>query len=632
MCGIFGLLNNKQTFNDKIIKRAFENGKPRGPEYSKIACYSEKLILGCNRLAINGMNELSNQPLTIGNVTLICNGEIYNYTELHEIMGIKSTTGSDCEVIIRMYKKYGFEYTLEMLDGEFALILVDTSDMSSDPIIYVARDPFGVRPLYVLEVDPDFIGPYNSPRSISENDKKVGSNDCIVTTERIIAFASELKMLAPLLGTSGEMKLCQNDVSTVPINRRICANQKTFVIKPFSPGTFSSYSKTFLVNSEWESQTTNKCFFKVSPPKPLLCEQGQMATIARQGIFNHLDNAVKKRVIGTTERPIACLLSGDINSSIIAALVNKYHTSIDKKHRLQTFSIGISGSEDVKQARDVAQFLGTNHTEIIFQPDELFDAIPDVIKIIESYDTETVRASVCDYLICKYISENTDAKVIFNGNGSDEVTGGYLYFLKAPNDFEFDKECRRLLSDIHTFDILRYDRCVCSNGLEPRSPFLDKTFVDYYLSLPIELRNPDTKKYSESNEKCEKYLLRKAIFENAPSLLPQHIIWRTKEISSDGISSASDSWVEFIQKKVKDMKFDIPNSWRHNVPQTLEQTYYRTIYESFYPGTAQTIPYFWMPKFVKANDCSARTLEIYSERENKNKNVFGKIESVSKIS
>ena len=118
MCGIFGVLNNRQTFNDKLVKTAFDKGSYRGPEDSQLACYSEKLVLGFKRLAINGLNSASSQPMTIGNVTLVCNGEIYNYKELYELMGMTPTTGSDCEVIIRMYKKYGFEYTLEMLDGD----------------------------------------------------------------------------------------------------------------------------------------------------------------------------------------------------------------------------------------------------------------------------------------------------------------------------------------------------------------------------------------------------------------------------------------------------------------------------------------------------------------------------------
>ena len=619
MCGIFGVLNNKQTFDDSLIKTCFDKGTNRGPEDSKLAHYSEKLVLGFKRLAINGLNSLSNQPMTIGGVTLICNGEIYNYKELYSLMGITPTTGSDCEVIIRMYKQYGFEYTVEMLDGVFALMLLDESDMSIDPVFHVARDPFGVRPLYVLEVDNEYDkqSQYgNQNRRLSGSVTSGSANNGVVTTERIIAIASEAKMLVPFTGSSGQMKWCQSDVSSAPINRRIYANQKTYSIKAFMPGTFSSYSKSFLVNSEWQQNVVNKCFFKVSPPKSLAwsnaIDDASIQKDAMKCVFNHLDEAVRKRVVGTTERPIACLLSGGLDSSIITALVNKHYTG---KERLKTFSIGMTGSEDVKHARMVADHLGTDHTEIIFGPDELFQAIPEVIEMIESYDTTTVRASVGNYLIGKYISQNTDVKVVFNGDGSDEVTGGYLYFLKAPNNLAFDKECRRLVADIHTFDVLRSDRCISSNGLEPRTPFLDKNFVDYFMSIPIELRNPLSNKMALDEDRvCEKYLLRKAIAETAPTLLPDNIIWRTKEAFSDGVSGCESLWYEVIQKKVETMKFDVPVSWTHNTPQTLEQTYYRTIYESLFPGTATNIPYFWMPKFVKANDCSARTLEIYSKR------------------
>lgn len=620
MCGIFGLLNNKQTFDDKLIKTAFDKGANRGPEDTKLAHYSEKLILGFKRLAINGLNTSSSQPMTIGGVTLICNGEIYNYKELYAMMGISPTTGSDCEVIIRMYKKYGFEYTIYMLDGVFALMLLDESDMSIDPVFHVARDPFGVRPLYVLEVDMS--RDYDNQRhlghqgNLKRNNSGAGDNDCVVTTERIVAFASEVKMLTPLTGSSGLMKWCQSDTHSVPVNPRIFGNQKTYSIKPFVPGTFSSYSKSFLVNSEWQENVTNKCFFKVSPPKSLMwgdeSDTNNINKFVGQRIFACLDEAVRKRVVGTTERPVACLLSGGLDSSIITALVHKYYAGDEP---LKTFSIGMTGSEDVKHARLVAEHLGTDHTEIIIEPDDLFDAIPEVIEKVESYDTTTVRASVGNYLIGKHISENTDAKVIFNGDGSDEVTGGYLYLLKAPNDLAFDKECRRLVEDIHMFDVLRSDRCISSNGLEPRTPFLDKNFVNYFMSIPIELRNPNSNKIALlENRVCEKYLLRKAISENAPGLLPESVIWRTKEAFSDGVSGATESWFEVIQRKVDHMKFDVPSAWKHNTPQTLEQTYYRTIYESLFPGTANNIPYFWMPKFVKAGDCSARTLEVYSDR------------------
>ena len=132
-------------------------------------------------------------------------------------------------------------------------------------------------------------------------------------------------------------------------------------------------------------------------------------------------------------------------------------------------------------AKIVANHLGTNHHEIILSEKEFLEAIPSVIYAIESYDTTTVRASVGNWLISKFIREQSNAKVVFNGDGSDEVTGGYMYFHLAPNEIEFDKECRRLLSNIHYFDVLRSDRCISSHGLEARTPFLDRYFVEYYL-------------------------------------------------------------------------------------------------------------------------------------------------------
>ena len=158
-------------------------------------------------------------------------------------------------------------------------------------------------------------------------------------------------------------------------------------------------------------------------------------------IWEALSEAVRKRVVGTTERGIACCLSGGLDSSLIAALVSKYYDG-----HLETYSIGMKGSDDLRYAKLVATHIGSKHTEIVLSEDEFWDAIPEVIEAIESYDTTTVRASVGNYLVGKHISENSDAKVVFNGDGSDELTGGYLYMLAAPNSLEFNAECRRLLN------------------------------------------------------------------------------------------------------------------------------------------------------------------------------------------
>ena len=150
-------------------------------------------------------------------------------------------------------------------------------------------------------------------------------------------------------------------------------------------------------------------------------------------IRNNLIKAVKKRVLNT-DRPIACLLSGGPDSSLITSLVS----NISGK-QIETYSIGLPNSEDLKYAKIVANFLNTKHTEIVVSEDDFFNAIPEVIKTIESYDTTTVRASVGNYLVAKYISEHSNAKVIFNGDGSDELTGGYMYFHKAPDSLSLIK-------------------------------------------------------------------------------------------------------------------------------------------------------------------------------------------------
>ena len=202
--------------------------------------------------------------------------------------------------------------------------------------------------------------------------------------------------------------------------------------------------------------------------------------------------------------------------------------------------------------------------------------------------------------------------------------GGYLYFHEAPDSIAFDKDCRKLLSDIHFFDVLRSDRSISSHGLEARTPFLDRDFVQYYLSISYNLRNH---KY---NEEPEKYLIREAIKTYNPNLLPEQVLNRTKEAFSDGVSKQTKSWYEIIQEFVKNDIYPHLNEYKneeeimkhmnpyvYNRPKTLEQLYYRDIFEKLFPslGAEKVIPYFWMPKFVKnATDASARTLDVYKQK------------------
>lgn len=586
MCGIFVLLNYEQQYSTDLVKRQFEKGRQRGPDNSVFQKVDRKISFGFHRLSINGLNSGSNQPLVKGELKLICNGEIYNYKELYALMDVQPNTQSDCEVILWLYERYGIEHTLQMLDGVFAFALLDRRCQTGESVLYVARDPFGVRPLYnIYRTSPEQF-PY-----LSWNDTTIG-------------FASELKMLAGF---------GQGDKHTE--------------YSQFEPGTFSKYVFSEKVSSEWSPRKINQVYHRpaFSSSNTFISAQEIVA-----GIQRHLVRAVEKRC-STTERPIACLLSGGLDSSLITALVCDYRRR-NGLPPVETYSIGLAESTDLKYAKLVAQHLGTIHTEIILEERDFCEAIPRVVEAIESYDTTTVRASIGNYLLGEYIATHSDAKVILNGDGSDELLGGYLYMTRAPDAIEFDCECRRLLKDIHAFDVLRSDKSISSHGLEPRTPFLDREWTQFYLSISPDIRF--------CPEKIEKYWLRLAFsseywrpesngaefllnaeheFKAEPKdepkckseLLPKSVLWRKKEAFSDGVSGENRSLYKILQEYSATQLWS-HTSTRHNNPVTAEQMYYRSVFESCYPGMANVVPYYWMPKYVDASDASARTLAEYT--------------------
>lgn len=549
MCGIFSFLKKNISHENLVhLYYSFMKGKGRGPENSSFEEVFKNIHFGFHRLAINGLNSESNQPITKDGVILICNGEIYNHKELVKENNYSMNTDSDCEVIIDLYILYGFEYAIQQLDGVFAINLLDIRNPDA-PKMYVCRDPFGVRPLFYFE-----------------------NND-------VFGFSSEMKMI----------RHYEKDTA------------KQFNIRQFAPGhykciEYNEIDSTWIHNSPVQYYNTN------------VAQTVMEEVSALDLIRTTLMKAVEKRV-DNTDRPIACLLSGGLDSSLICALVNRLYANETRK--LETYSIGLEGSVDLIYAKKVADFIGSDHHEVVVSEEDFLSALKHVIYTIESYDTTTVRASVGNYLISKYIKENSEAKVIFNGDGSDEVSGGYMYFHCAPNSSYFDAECKRLLNDIAYFDVLRSDRSISTNGLEARTPFLDKDFVHAYLSISKDLR------FHAANGKCEKYLIRKAF--DDMNVLPKEVLWRTKEAFSDGVSSHKRSWYEIIQEFVENkVTKDELKSVTYNVPTTYEQRFYRKCFQEFYGTTHDdVIPYFWMPRFVSnATDASARTLDIYKETMN----------------
>ena len=312
-----------------------------------------------------------------------------------------------------------------------------------------------------------------------------------------------------------------------------------------------------------------------------------------QTLKSLLTKAVEKRLM--SDRPIGCLLSGGLDSSIIAAILSQYHT-------VNTYSIGFENSPDLLAARKVAKYLKSNHHEVVITQQEALAAIPDVIYAIESYDITTVRASVPMYLLCKHIKQNYPDTVIFSGEGSDELLCGYLYFHLAKDGQTTFDESRRLLHDIHLYDVLRADRSTASNGLELRVPFLDKDVVNFCMTLDGDSRKPYKTSHDQLNTKFEKYYLRKA-FED---MLPDEIAWRRKDGMSDGISHKEKPWYSIIQDFAlkKNLTEKLPPSFPQ--PHTTEALYYYLEFKKHFTHTP--ITYHWMPKWSTNNDPSGRLI------------------------
>lgn len=323
-------------------------------------------------------------------------------------------------------------------------------------------------------------------------------------------------------------------------------------------------------------------------------------------IRNTLTKSVRDRM--QSERPIGALLSGGLDSSLICGIAARLLREKDQK--LATFSIGMDyDSPDIINARKVAKHINSNHFEIIIPVEEWIDNLRNVIRQIETYDITTIRASCGQYLISKWISQNTDIKVILNGDGSDEVTSGYLYFYNAPTAEMSHLENMILLDQIHNYDVLRVDRGISAWGLESRVPFLAHTFVDTYLSFDKNERN------AIPNERMEKFMLREA-FKNE-DIIPEEVLWRKKEAFSDGCSSTRKSWYEHIQDYINtqmtDEEYNRINTANFLRFPSKEACWYYKIYKEYYPSSTLNVEY-WMPKWCGEHkgDPSARKLKVYN--------------------
>ena len=414
-----------------------------------------------------------------------------------------------------------------------------------------------------------------------------------------------------------EYLIARDPIGVIPLyigwdeynNLNVASEMKSLVkyckkIEEFPPGHYySSKSKKHIkyYKKDWMN------YNKISENKTYISSLKQA-----------LEKSVKNQLM--SDVPFGVLLSGGLDSSIIAALVKKFSQkrieSDGKKDawwpQIHSFAIGLENSPDLEASREAANYIGTVHHEQTFTIQEGFDAIRDVIYFLETYDVTTIRASTPMYLLARII-KSMGIKMVLSGEGADEIFGGYLYFHKAPNAKEFHEETVRKLNKLHLYDCLRANKSMAAWGVECRVPFLDKDFLDASMAI-----NPKDKMIG--SEKMEKWILRKA-FENE---LPKNILWRQKEQFSDGVGYGwIDFLKEYVESNISDKEFNMRNKkFPINTPKTKEEYYYRNIFEEFYKSESaiKTVPssksvacsteeaLLWDKDFQNLNDPSGRII------------------------
>ena len=356
-------------------------------------------------------------------------------------------------------------------------------------------------------------------------------------------------------------------------------------ILPFPPGHYYKDGKFV-------------CYRNISKPTALVEDDVETAC---KKIHDKLEAGILKRL--DADAPVGFLLSGGLDSSLVCAVAARH-----LKKPIRTFSIGMDiDAIDLKYAKQVADYLGADHTEVIISKEDVLAALPDVVALLGTYDITTIRASIGMYLVCKYIHEHTDLRVLLTGEISDELFG-YKYTDFAPSPEAFQQEAEKRIRELHMYDVLRADRCISVNSLEARVPFGDLDFVEYVMNL-----EPKRKVNSYGKGK---YLLRHA-FEG--DYLPYDILMREKAAFSDAVGhSMVDDLKEYAQQLYTDEQFEARRKkYTFATPFTKESLLYRELFERYYPGQAEMVVDFWMPNKAwegcNVNDPSARVLTNYGD-------------------
>ncbi|KAM7372778.1 hypothetical protein PAMP_007676 [Pampus punctatissimus] len=380
MCGIWALFGSDECLSRQCtcaMKIAH-----RGPDAFRFENVNgfTNCCFGFHRLAI--VDQLYGmQPLRIKRfpfLWLCYNGEIYNHQTLREQFDFEYQTKVDGEILLHLYDRFGIQDMASLLDGVFSFILLDTANRK----VFLGRDTYGVRPLFKLLTESGFLAVCSEAKGLTEISHSMDTPASII---------------------------------------------------PFPPGHFEEF--TLLPTGKVQPVRMEQFHCCTKEPDHAKYDtvenlpRGFDEETVKSNIRTLFENAVKKRLMA--HRRIGCLLSGGLDSSLVAATLVKLAKEEKLQYPIQTFSIGSEDSPDIIAARKVAAYIGSEHHEVNFTAEEGIQAVEQVILHLESYDITTIRASVGMYLVSKYIKEKTDSVVIFSGEGSDELTQGYIYFHNA---------------------------------------------------------------------------------------------------------------------------------------------------------------------------------------------------------
>ena len=562
MCGILCCLSptdeKLNSFSDRL-----EKIKHRGPDETviKIAQSPNLTTFTCgfNRLAISDVLNGS-QPLETDDWIQVHNGEFYEDhnrmwpgldpyyhqydEERKESMGYNINYSSDSNHLKKMTVDNAMELS-SVLDGIFA----HCSYNKKTETLYVARDRFGVIPLYYV-VETETLA--------TANDNQ--------TYERIW-FASEAKALIGL----GEIYMFPPN-TVMKVSVRNTDTSSAFHIHKTTQALHPPFPTSDYVD-----------IHDVNGDAPL--DDGWTST---DTLMKKLIKAVDRRK--QDEVPWGSALSGGLDSTIVSTLLTGRSAHFSAKNAVTTFSIGLKNSTELNVAKEIAAPLGRHHT-IVVTVEEALEVIPDVIWALETYDVTTIRAGVMNYLLAKNMKK-FGLKVAYSGEGSDELFGGYLYFHHCPSPEEMQLELKRKLNELCYYDCLRCNKAFAAWGIECRVPFLDKEFVDYVMKI-----NPIHKLSSTHPDKKrpEKYILRKNFrwfldsindYDNLDVAFPKEELYcdRQKDQFSDSVGK---EWIEgLIQEAeifVTDTELEEAEKlYPFQTPKTKEAYRYRKIFEDLF--------------------------------------------------